>query len=108
MYKYEQKINKQIYVYEITSYWDKVKKQPRQYRKYIGKKNPDTGEIIKTSHSRQPVNSSNYGNVFFLDKIAQRLGLTDILKKAFEDIWEEILTMAFFQVSEKSALYLYL
>ena len=106
MYKYEQKINKQIYVYEITSYWDKVKKQPRQYRKYIGKKNPDTGEIIKTSHSRQPVNSSNYGNVFFLDKIAQRLGLTDILKKAFEDIWEEILTMAFFQVSEKSALYL--
>lgn len=35
------------YAYESTSYWDKEKKQPRSTRKYIGKVDPETGEIIR-------------------------------------------------------------
>lgn len=35
------------YAYESISYWDKEKKQPRSKRKYIGKVDPVTGEIIK-------------------------------------------------------------
>jgi len=38
MYKFEQKIGNNIYVYEIKSFWDKEKKQSRQVRKYIGKR----------------------------------------------------------------------
>ena len=34
-----------VYVYEIESFWDPEKKQPRQRRRYLGKKDPDTGEI---------------------------------------------------------------
>ena len=34
------------YAYESISYWDKEKKQPRSKRKYIGKVDPVTGEII--------------------------------------------------------------
>ena len=34
------------YAYESISYWDPDKKQPRSRRKYIGKVDPETGELI--------------------------------------------------------------
>lgn len=34
------------YAYESISYWDKEKGQPRSKRKYIGKVDPETGNII--------------------------------------------------------------
>lgn len=43
------------YAFESISYWDKEKKQPRSKRKYLGKVDPETGEIIPSrgrgSHS---------------------------------------------------------
>lgn len=36
------------YVYDSTSYWDKDLKQPRSHRKLIGKRDPETGEIVPT------------------------------------------------------------
>lgn len=43
------------YAFESVSYWDKDKKQPRSKRKYLGKVDPETGEIIpsrgRTVHS---------------------------------------------------------
>ena len=35
------------YAYESVSYWDKDKKAPRSKRKYLGKVDPETGEIVK-------------------------------------------------------------
>ena len=35
------------YAYESISYWDKEKQQPRSKRKYIGKVDPVTNEIIR-------------------------------------------------------------
>lgn len=34
------------YAYESVSYWDADKKQPRSKRKYLGRVDPETGEII--------------------------------------------------------------
>lgn len=43
------------YAFESVSYWDKDKKQPRSKRKYLGKVDPETGEIIpsrgRSTHS---------------------------------------------------------
>lgn len=36
------------YVYESVSYWDREKKQPRSHRRLIGKRDPETGEIVPT------------------------------------------------------------
>ena len=36
------------YAYESTSYRDKETKQPRSKRKYLGKVDPETGEIVRT------------------------------------------------------------
>ena len=35
------------YAYESISYWDKDRQQPRSKRKYIGRVDPETGEIIR-------------------------------------------------------------
>ena len=34
------------YAYESESYWDPEKQQPRSRRKYLGKVDPETGEIV--------------------------------------------------------------
>lgn len=34
------------YAFESVSFWDKEKKQPRSKRKYLGKVDPETGNII--------------------------------------------------------------
>lgn len=36
------------YVYESISYWDKELKQPRSKRRLLGRRDPDTGELIAT------------------------------------------------------------
>ena len=41
------------YAYESISYWDKEKKAPRSKRKYIGRVDPETGEIIKGTGKRK-------------------------------------------------------
>ena len=45
------------YAFESVSFWDKDKKQPRSKRKYLGKVDPETGEIIpsrgRTVHSEE-------------------------------------------------------
>ena len=54
VYQTDRKTGKK-YAYESVSYWDKEKQQPRSKRKYLGKVDPETGEIIKkkerTHHS---------------------------------------------------------
>ena len=92
----EQKVGKYIYVYEATSYWDSQKKQPRKKRRFIGKKDPLTGEIIKT---RKNVTSLDYGNVYFLDSISEKIGLKKLLKKIFTSTFEEILACVYFLTS---------
>lgn len=42
------------YAYESISYWDKEKKQPRSKRKYLGRVDPETGEIISSRRKKAP------------------------------------------------------
>ncbi len=46
------------YAYESTSYWDKDKKQPRSKRKYLGKVDPETGDIIPSRRNDAPITIS--------------------------------------------------
>ena len=43
------------YAYLSTSYWDKDKKAPRSTRKYLGRVDPETGDIIKGSGKNREV-----------------------------------------------------
>jgi transposase len=44
--KHRNKKNGDIYVYSSDSYWDKEKKAPRTRQVYLGKLDPETGELI--------------------------------------------------------------
>jgi len=102
-FRIEQKVGKHVYFYEVESYWDKSKKQPRQKRTFLGKKDPITGELIST---HKGYSSLDYGNTYFLYEMAKQLNLHILLEQIFPDIWQELLTCVFFEISEKKALYL--
>jgi len=102
-YVIEQKVKNHTYLYQVESYWDKEKKQSRQRRIYIGKKDPDTGEIIKNERT---YGAWDKGHTYLLQTIAQSIGLSGELKKAFPDLWQEIITLAFFKTIEGKPFYL--
>ncbi len=55
------------YAFESTSYWDKDKKQPRSRRRYLGKVDPETGDIIP---SRGRTTHSGEGETIHTDEIS--------------------------------------
>ncbi len=47
------KASGRVYAYSSESYWDKEKKQPRSKRTYLGRVDPETGEIIKGENKKK-------------------------------------------------------
>ena len=105
-YTVEHKIGKYIYICRITSFWDKGKKQPRQNRQYISRKDPKTGKIFPLHSHNLPVISHHYGATSLLYHIADSIELTKILQETFPKQWQNILACAFYQIIEKRPLYL--
>lgn len=99
----EQKVKGHIYLYRVESYWDKTKKQSRQRRTYIGKKNPETGEVVLEDEIRD---AREFGTMYLLDQLAKQLGVTADLASVFPECWREILAVAWFRICENRALYL--
>ncbi len=102
-YVVEQKVKNHIYLYQVESYWDKEKKQARQKRIYLGKKDPTTGEVIK---EKDVYASWDKGHTYFLQAIAKKIGLTAELKKSFPVKWQDLLTLALFKIIEGKPFYL--
>ena len=74
-YTIEQKIGNHTYLYEVESYWDPEKKQPRQRRKYLGKKDPESGHLVRPRTRGAPRLCKDYGQVYLLETIAEQLGV---------------------------------
>lgn len=111
------------YAYKSVSYWDKEKKQSRAKRTLIGRVDSETGEIVPTDGrgrkkkeqpavaKRGPVPSDKtsrffYGATYLLDKIGEKLGITEDLKQCFPDVYRQILSIAYYLILEdKNPLY---
>jgi len=104
-YIVEQKIKGRIYLYKVDSYWDKDKKQARQKRTYIGPKDAKKKPAIKQIISN--IVHKNYGNVFLLNWIINKIGLGDIVKKNFPGHYAELIALTFYEIIESSPLYLF-
>ncbi|OQC16179.1 MAG: hypothetical protein BWX73_01022 [Lentisphaerae bacterium ADurb.Bin082] len=50
------------YVYDSFSYWDKELKQPRSKRKLLGRRDPDTGELVPTGRRKPPAAASAHAD----------------------------------------------
>ena len=104
-YIVEQKINGRIYLYEVESYWDKDKKQPRQKRTYIGPKNSKNKTKLKQKSSF--IVNKNLGNIFLLDNLSKKLEITNILETVFPESYNEILALCYYDIMEGAPLYLF-
>lgn len=111
------------YVYESISYWDKEKQQPRAKRTLIGKRDPQTGEIVATDgrgkrrnvthEDVQPlkpgpvpslsVNRRFYGATYLLDEIGKTLGIGEDLKQCFPNTYRQIQSIAYYLILESDS-----
>ena len=110
--------NGTTYVYENVSFWDKKSKKPKSKRRCIGHLDPETGTVQPNGMrggnrkdavpepEKEPPRCSTYscGVSSLLDKVCADTGLGRILKNAFPDDWDAILTCAYYLVSEGQAL----
>ncbi len=102
------------YVYEVTSAWDKEKKQPRNKQVCIGKIDPQTGEFIPSKRlnpdqavARDPAVTATtkiVGPTMLLDSITSELGLDKILKACFPKAYQQILCMAYYLTARGGSL----
>ena len=101
------------YAYESVSYWDKDKQQPRSKRKYLGRVDPGTGEIIRDRNSRnnsvEPSEkdslelSSLYDELQKKDKIISDLTCElEAANKKYEELAENVRKMRLFVAEEFS------
>lgn len=97
-YIIEQKIKGHVYLYEVQSYWDPVKKQARQRRKYVGKK--DQTQAAVTARKLPVVAAAaDYGHLYLLKQIASSIGLVKAIQKSFpHELADALLSLACFQI----------
>ena len=103
------------YVYESTGYWDKEKQQARNNRKCIGKLDPNTGKLIPSKKDESDTSASLtkqrslppiaykrsfYGTTYLFDAIGDNLGITEDLKLCFPTTYKQILSIAYYLITE--------
>ena len=115
------KVGKYTYIYESVSFRDENGK-PQTKKTPIGKIDPRSGqpvyrpEYLERVHGtkRQPIISDSqvftvddikqsriveYGVFSLLSRISEQIGLTATVKDAFSDLWESVLSLAFYIVA---------
>ena len=111
------------YVFDCVCFRDKVTKKPRSTRTLIGRLDTVTGEVVPTDgrmkrakekkesaefESAKPVQCIRqyFGATYLLDKIGDKLGITDDLKKCLGDDYKKFLSIVYYTILEdKSPLY---
>ena len=88
------------YAFESVSYWDKEKKQPRSNRTYLGKVDPETGEIIpsrgKVTHGADKTADDKEAVSALRDELEKKDKIISGLRKEMEELSarnEELLTV---------------
>ncbi len=101
------------YVYESVSYWDKEKKQARNKKTCIGRLDangtfvPSTRLTPEQAAVRDPIVTASaeiVGSSIILDTITDMLGLKSLLKSNVPGEYRQILTMAYYLVSQGGPL----
>ncbi len=63
--------------------------------------------MLKRRGSFKPRFSREFGNVYFIFEIARKIGLNNVLKESYPEIWEKLLWLAIYEVCERKPLYLF-
>lgn len=107
------------YVYDSISTWNKEKKQSQSKRRLIGRLDKESGKVVATDgrmkrqktaaipdKPKPMVKRLFFGATYLLDAIGKELGVTSDLKQCFPQIFEQILSIAYYLIMEgKNPLY---
>jgi transposase len=102
--------NGTVYAYENISYWDKDTKRTKHKRRCIGHVDETSGEVVPNRKKKTPSETRQFCSVMgigvslLLDSIAKKIGLVGTLRAVFADDWQQIMTCAYYLVSEGNAL----
>ena len=98
------------YVYENISTWNKHKQRADCRRKCIGKLDPETKEIVSTGKrglgkgEQLSVRASIIGDSLLFETVAEKIGILQTLQQSFQHTWAQIITCAYYLLSEGKAL----
>lgn len=61
------------YAYESVSYWNAEKKAPRSKRRYLGKVDPETGEIVKARGQKKETQTNTDSREEVIEQLREQL-----------------------------------
>jgi transposase len=98
--------NGTTYIYENTTIWDKEKKKHQHHRKVIGKILPDGTKVMypKDDKVLTPKLARAFGHIFLLNEISKKIGLSEIIRKVFNQDFETITTLSHYMICQDSSL----
>ena len=93
------------YAYQSTSRYVPGKKNPVTDKVYLGKVDPETGEIIPKESRKRPAeeHAKFYGSVAVLDAVQKELGILDDLSETFAGLEKNIMGAAMSQVIDPTS-----
>lgn len=103
-YIIKQRIRGKLYAYEVESYWDPMKKQARQKRKYLGVWDEQAGKIIPKTAQRDVKTTKIFGSPYLLDAICKDIDLRKELSGAFDEDGDVVLAMAMSKLLSQTSL----
>jgi len=94
------------YAYEITAYWDSVKKKPRQRSKYLGVVIDKEKKIFQRREISQKTEKLilDFGDVYLLNEFIKGQDLSSILKQVFGNNMNYLLSLLCYRLCHASAM----
>ncbi|PKP59854.1 MAG: hypothetical protein CVT89_00770 [Candidatus Altiarchaeales archaeon HGW-Altiarchaeales-2] len=101
------KFGKKEYAYEITSYWNKKLKQPRQKSKYLGVVIDKEKKVFRKPLKEKLMEERfiiDFGDIFLIHKFLEKNGFTKLLKDAFGKNGDAIFNLVSYKLCHPSAM----
>lgn len=104
--RYKQRGEK-FYVYEVSQYWDKDLKKPRQITKYLGSAETKNGEYkksVKNISTKIEKSILDFGDTYSINEVTKNSGLFKIIYDSFGDLSDSIMTLICYQITDGSSM----
>lgn len=94
------------YAYEVTSFWDKKLKAPRQKKKYLGVVVDKEKKIFEKRYPRKGPEKLivDFGNTYLLDNFFQGNGFNGLLKEVFGEYSDFAQALVYYRLCYPSAM----
>jgi len=100
------KFGNKEYAYEVTAYWDPVKKKPRQKSRYLGVAVNKEKGVYKRKQVEQKTEKLilDFGDTYLLNEFMKHEDISNLLEKVFGDRTNYMLSLLCYRLCHASAM----